>query len=74
MPVIAELLKEMTVFPFELYDITIDDYRRSTRFGTPDAIKGLGGRRVEGFVPQTVPASTIHDGLTEKGAVPFIPL
>ena len=42
-------MSKLTVYQFEVWDITDDEMRKSTRFGTPDAIKNIAhGRIIEG--------------------------
>jgi len=56
----------VTVYSFEKYSITKDEWKKSRRMGTEKAIKELGGRPILETVTQ-VPESAVNgNGLTNE--------
>lgn len=62
-----------TVWRFEIYDNTYDQYVTSARYATEDVIAKIGGRRIEG-TEITIGSSDLDgNGMTEKSFEPKQP-
>jgi hypothetical protein len=61
------------VYKYRVYDITIDDYRLSTRMATKEHIARIGGDLIPGTEREIDPV-LLRDGWTEKNFDPDRPI
>jgi hypothetical protein len=70
MPIIASTGDTVAVFPFSLYDIVQDEFIRSTRYATSQAIERISA--IRSGPSHSVPAADVDsEGFTAKNYDPY---
>ena len=63
---------KVTIYRFQIYDITNDEMRESRRWGTRDGVKAVGGAVIENTGVKVDASAVGHEiaGLTERNFNP----